>query len=67
LSFWPTHNVIYRRFLKYKTLSQCAQFLDTDRCYDFKNIFAKNIGEIFVALDAKNCWILQKVDHNISF
>jgi hypothetical protein len=31
--------------------------------YDFKNIFVEKIG----VFDAKHCWILQKVDHNIGF
>jgi hypothetical protein len=26
-----------------------------DRCYDFKNIFAKKIGEKFAVFDSKHC------------
>jgi hypothetical protein len=38
-----------------------------DRCYDFKNIFAKKIGEKIDVLDSKQSYIMQKCDHNIGF
>jgi hypothetical protein len=35
-----------------------------DRCYDFKNIFAKKIGIFY---KKKQSLIMQKFDHNIGF
>jgi hypothetical protein len=38
-----------------------------DRCYDFKNIFAKKISEKIGVFDSKQSQILKKNDHNIGF
>jgi hypothetical protein len=38
-----------------------------DRCYDFKNIFAKKIGEKMRVFDLKQTKIMQKFNHNIGF
>jgi hypothetical protein len=38
-----------------------------DRCYDFKNILGKKIGEKIGVFCSNYCHFLQKFDHNIGF
>jgi hypothetical protein len=38
-----------------------------ERCYDFKNIFGKKIGEKFGVFCLNDYQFLQKNDHNIGF
>jgi hypothetical protein len=38
-----------------------------DRCYDFRNIFAKKIGEKIGVFESKTKLNLKKIDRNIGF